>query len=111
MQSGDRICQPLGWIYCSHLHSPTSTVPGRQVDIYTPLCEVLDQAWVLWEILVLAQPLMVVSPTPGAPRFRFATENAVPLEAIMQCCPQSHQGWCTYCQLAVWVLPAIWCSA
>ena len=30
------------------------------------LAEVMEQAWVLWELLVLAQPLMVLAPSPGA---------------------------------------------
>lgn len=36
-----------------------------QVDVFTPLRAVLERAWVLWELTLLAEPLMVVAPTPG----------------------------------------------
>lgn len=36
-----------------------------QVDVFTPLQAVLAHAWVLWECVVLAQPLLVVGPQPG----------------------------------------------
>jgi len=36
-----------------------------QVDVFTPLCAVVSRVWALWELLVLAEPLMVVAPTPG----------------------------------------------
>ncbi|KAK9831905.1 hypothetical protein WJX81_007718 [Elliptochloris bilobata] len=36
-----------------------------EVDVWTPLREVAEQAWVLWELAVLAQPLLVVAPSPG----------------------------------------------
>lgn len=36
-----------------------------QVDIWSVLAEVIEQAWVLWEMLILAQPLMVLAPSPG----------------------------------------------
>lgn len=39
----------------------------RQVDIYTPMKAMLSKAWVLWELTMLAEPLMVVAPTPGPP--------------------------------------------
>lgn len=38
-----------------------------QVDIYTPLKSILAKAWVLWELTVLAEPLMVVACSPGEP--------------------------------------------
>lgn len=41
----------------------------RQVDIYTPMKAMLAKAWVLWELTMLAEPLMVVAPTPGPPPF------------------------------------------
>ena len=34
--------------------------------MWTPLREVAEQAWVLWELMVLAQPLLAVAPSPGA---------------------------------------------
>ena len=36
-----------------------------QVDIWVPLQEVVEKCWVLWELMVLAQPLMVIAPSPG----------------------------------------------
>ena len=36
-----------------------------QVDVYTPLRDVLDQAWTLWELTILAQPLLIIAPSPG----------------------------------------------
>lgn len=41
---------------------------GAQADVWTPLREVAEQAWVLWELMVLAQPLLAVAPSPGARR-------------------------------------------
>lgn len=38
----------------------------KQVDIYTPLKGVVKQLWQLWELMVLAEPLLVVGPTPGS---------------------------------------------
>ncbi len=38
-----------------------------QVDIYTPLKSILAKAWVLWELTLLAEPLMVVACSPGEP--------------------------------------------
>lgn len=37
-----------------------------QVDIWSALAEVAEQAWTLWELLLLAQPLLVLAPSPGA---------------------------------------------
>ena len=39
------------------------------MDVFTPLRAVLDRAWVLWELTMLAEPLMVVAPTPGHPLY------------------------------------------
>eukprot|EP00884_Botryococcus_braunii_P007607 jgi/Botrbrau1/16848/Bobra.150_2s0070.1 len=36
-----------------------------EVDVFTPLRAVLDQAWLLWEAAILALPLLVASPTPA----------------------------------------------
>jgi len=36
-----------------------------QVDMWVPLQEVVEKCWVLWELMVLAQPLMVIAPSPG----------------------------------------------
>ena len=38
-----------------------------QADIFTPLKSILAKAWVLWELVLLAEPLMICAPTPGAP--------------------------------------------
>lgn len=37
----------------------------HEVDVYTPLRGVLKQLWTLWELMLLAEPIMVVGPTPG----------------------------------------------
>ena len=42
-----------------------------QVDVFTPLSAVVSRVWALWELLMLAEPLMVVAPTPGI-KFAFA---------------------------------------
>ena len=53
-----------------------STVGGRyiglvceifllQIDIYTPLKAILIKAWAVWELVLLAQPLMVAARSPG----------------------------------------------
>jgi hypothetical protein len=36
-----------------------------QVDIWSSLQEVVEQCWVLWELMVLAKPLLVLAPSPG----------------------------------------------
>ena len=36
-----------------------------QVDVWQPLQEVAEKCWVVWELMVLAQPLMVIAPSPG----------------------------------------------
>ena len=47
-----------------------TVVTAVQVDVFTPLCAVVARVWALWELLMLAEPLMVVAPTPGALRVR-----------------------------------------
>ncbi|CAK0733784.1 hypothetical protein CVIRNUC_000332 [Coccomyxa viridis] len=37
-----------------------------EVDVWQPLQEVAEKCWVVWELMVLAQPLMVIAPSPGA---------------------------------------------
>lgn len=36
-----------------------------QIDVYTPLKAMLTKAWAVWELLLLAQPLMVAARSPG----------------------------------------------
>ena len=48
-------------------------MPFQQVDVFTPLCAVVSRVWALWELLLLAEPLMVVAPTPGALRDQLRT--------------------------------------
>lgn len=36
-----------------------------QANVWLPLQEVAEKCWVLWELMVLAQPLMVMAPSPG----------------------------------------------
>ena len=33
--------------------------------MWQPLQEVAEKCWVVWELMVLAQPLMVIAPSPG----------------------------------------------
>jgi hypothetical protein len=42
-----------------------------QVDVWLPLQAVVEKCWVLWELMILAQPLMVIAPSPGVPPARF----------------------------------------
>ncbi len=37
----------------------------HQVDVYTPFQAVLRHMWTLWELVLLAEPLLVAAPTPG----------------------------------------------
>ena len=46
--------------------APFAANGARQVDIWSVLAEVAEQAWTLWELLLLAQPLLVLAPSPGA---------------------------------------------
>ena len=34
--------------------------------MWKPLQAVMEKCWVLWELLILAQPLMVIAPSPGS---------------------------------------------
>ena len=36
-----------------------------QADVWSTLKEVVERAWVLWELMILAQPLLVLAPSPG----------------------------------------------
>ena len=36
-----------------------------QVDVYTPFSALLPQLWALWELVLLAEPLLVLAPSPG----------------------------------------------
>lgn len=36
-----------------------------QVDVFTPFSALLQHLWALWEMMLLAEPLLVVSPSPG----------------------------------------------
>lgn len=47
----------------SYLHLSSKCL--TQVDVYTPLKAILTKAWVVWELLLLAQPLMVAARSPG----------------------------------------------
>ena len=38
---------------------------GPQADVWSTLKEVVERAWVLWELMILAQPLLVLAPSPG----------------------------------------------
>ncbi len=47
-------------------HNTPHPLYTHQVDVYTPLRNVIKQVWALWELMMLAQPLLVVGPSPGA---------------------------------------------
>ncbi len=55
---------------------------GPQVDVWLPLEAVMEKCWILWELLVLAQPLMVIAPSPGMP---FAPHNLLTVLLIISC--------------------------
>lgn len=38
-----------------------------QVDAYTPFSALLPHLWALWELVLLAEPLLVLAPSPGHP--------------------------------------------
>jgi len=42
-----------------------SNIGCLQVDIYTPFSALLQHLWTLWEVLLLAEPLLVLAPSPG----------------------------------------------
>ncbi len=42
-----------------------SKVGCLQVDIHTPFSALLQHLWTLWEVLLLAEPLLVLAPSPG----------------------------------------------
>ena len=39
---------------------------GLQIDVYTPFSALLQHLWQLWELIMLAEPLLVLAPSPGA---------------------------------------------
>lgn len=41
------------------------TCMAMQVDVYSPFRSVLERIWAVWELAILAQPLLVVAPSPG----------------------------------------------
>ncbi|CAL8466888.1 g6424 [Coccomyxa elongata] len=43
------------------------TIQGTffEADVWSTLQEVVERAWVLWELMILAQPLLVLAPSPG----------------------------------------------
>ncbi len=60
------MCGPCTASY-SHSLILESWGVGLQVDVWLPLEAVMEKCWVLWELIVLAQPLMVIAPSPGTP--------------------------------------------
>lgn len=42
-----------------------------QIDIYTPFNALLQRLWQLWEMVMLAEPLLVLAPSPGLYRAHF----------------------------------------
>ena len=40
---------------------------GLQVDVFTPFTALPHHLWALWEMVLLAEPLLVVAPSPGPP--------------------------------------------
>ncbi len=57
------VCQsaPMLWL----CETGPSKVGCLQVDIYTPFSALLQHLWTLWEVLLLAEPLLVLAPSPG----------------------------------------------
>lgn len=44
-----------------------------QIDIYTPFNALLQRLWQLWEMVMLAEPLLVLAPSPGLYRAALST--------------------------------------
>ena len=59
-----------------------SGVIWPQADVWLPLEAVVEKCWVLWELTVLAQPLMVIAPSPGMP---FAPHRLLNVLLIVPC--------------------------
>ncbi|KAK9853379.1 hypothetical protein WJX84_012047 [Apatococcus fuscideae] len=57
---------PHGWLV-SKGAAEAERLQGlfNEADIYTPLRTALDRLWTLWEHAVLAEPLLVIAPSPG----------------------------------------------
>ena len=55
---------PMVKVFCN-CRAPHSNLHVLQVDVWQPLQEVAEKCWVVWELMVLAQPLMVIAPSPG----------------------------------------------
>ncbi|KAK9864873.1 hypothetical protein WJX84_003125 [Apatococcus fuscideae] len=54
---------PYGWL----VSEGAERVQGlfNETDIYTSLRTALDRLWNLWELVVLAEPLLIIAPSPG----------------------------------------------
>jgi hypothetical protein len=58
-----------------------------QVDVYSPFKGVLEHLWTLWELVVLAQPFMILGPSPGtAPLVHQAVKMFSPTKNTAHTC-------------------------
>lgn len=78
-----------------------------EVGLFTPLQDVLDKAWLLWEMMVLAEPIMVVAPTPGECSTAVAALIALvtPLPYCTDFRPYFTIHDCAYAELAAGAMP------
>ena len=58
--------------------------------MFTPLCAVVSRVWALWELLMLAEPLMVVAPTPGMAGLRAVHPRTPSGRAILKRLTSAH---------------------
>jgi hypothetical protein len=59
--------------------SPAASVMGgfAELDIYTPMSHALHHLWTVWELLMVGEPLMVVSPFPSSASFTVAALSSL----------------------------------
>lgn len=48
-----------------------------ELDVYTPMSHALHHLWTVWELLMVGQPLMVVSPSPSSASFTVAALSSL----------------------------------
>ena len=66
---------------------------GLQVDVFTPFSALLQHLWALWEMMLLAEPLLVVAPSPGEqppPPLPLPLNIITPSSQTKHCLPTPH---------------------
>lgn len=57
---------------------PSTKHYAVQADVWSTLQEVVERAWVLWELILLAQPLLVLAPSPSRCLLFFEVDSEAP---------------------------------